>query len=141
MKLFFSIFLRQYVAAEIRSTLDELKLKFEKERQAFVEALSKSSKENYMETLEQQTEASFLEFACCDLSDHYIYMVSWNLHVGVGLMLLQQLGGIGPMAYYASNIFEEADLVDDHYYWSLQMECASPASSQDSHSALRNSSI
>ncbi|XWS43016.1 hypothetical protein CRYUN_Cryun16bG0064400 [Craigia yunnanensis] len=45
MKLFFSIFLSQYVAAEIRSTLDELKLKFEKERQAFVEALSKSSKE------------------------------------------------------------------------------------------------
>ncbi|XVE88035.1 hypothetical protein DITRI_Ditri19aG0036400 [Diplodiscus trichospermus] len=33
------------VAAELRSKLDELKLKFEKERQAFAKALSKSSKE------------------------------------------------------------------------------------------------
>ncbi|XVE89748.1 hypothetical protein DITRI_Ditri20bG0019900 [Diplodiscus trichospermus] len=55
---------------------------------------------DYIETLEQQTEASFLELF------HRRY--SNALIVGVGLMLLQQLGGNGPMAYYATNIFEAA---------------------------------
>ncbi|XWS64594.1 hypothetical protein CRYUN_Cryun05aG0016800 [Craigia yunnanensis] len=57
---------------------------------------------NYMETLEQQAEASFLEL----LQRRYAN----SLIVGVGLMLLQQLGGNAAMAYYASNIFEEAGI-------------------------------
>ncbi|XVF06165.1 hypothetical protein REPUB_Repub06bG0024000 [Reevesia pubescens] len=54
----------------------------------------------YMETLEQQTKASFLELF------HRRYANS--LIVGVGLMLLQQLGGNSAMAYYSTNIFEES---------------------------------
>ncbi|XVF42029.1 hypothetical protein PTKIN_Ptkin01aG0327600 [Pterospermum kingtungense] len=57
---------------------------------------------DFIETLEQQTEAGFLELF------HRRY--ANPLIVGVGLMLLQQLGGNGPMAYYASNIFEEAGI-------------------------------
>ena len=38
----------------------------------------------------------------------FICMVYLNLQVGVGLMLLQQLGGNSPMSYYASRMFEEA---------------------------------
>ncbi|XWS57591.1 hypothetical protein CRYUN_Cryun09bG0186800 [Craigia yunnanensis] len=55
---------------------------------------------DYMEILKQQTEASFLEL--------FQRRYANSLFVGVGLMLLQQLGGNSPMAYYASNIFEEA---------------------------------
>ncbi|XVE62946.1 hypothetical protein DITRI_Ditri06bG0160100 [Diplodiscus trichospermus] len=56
----------------------------------------------YMEILEQQKEASFLEL--------FQKRYANSLVVGVGLMLLQQLGGNSPMAYYASTIFEEAGI-------------------------------
>ncbi|XWS58245.1 hypothetical protein CRYUN_Cryun08bG0017600 [Craigia yunnanensis] len=55
---------------------------------------------DYMETLEQQKEASFLEL--------FQRRYTNSLIVGVGLMLLQQLGGNSPMSYYASSMFEEA---------------------------------
>lgn len=35
-------------------------------------------------------------------------MISWNWQVGVGLMLLQQLGGNSAMVFYAGSIFVEA---------------------------------
>ncbi|KAK8633725.1 hypothetical protein V6N13_014563 [Hibiscus sabdariffa] len=54
----------------------------------------------YMETLEQQTEASFLELFQRRYADALI--------IGVGLMLLQQLGGSSGMAYYTGSIFEDA---------------------------------
>ncbi|XVF42030.1 hypothetical protein PTKIN_Ptkin01aG0327700 [Pterospermum kingtungense] len=57
---------------------------------------------DFIEMLEQQTEASFLEL--------FQRRYANSLIVGVGLMLLQQLGGNGPMAYYASSIFEEAGI-------------------------------
>ncbi|KAK9017055.1 hypothetical protein V6N11_079542 [Hibiscus sabdariffa] len=56
----------------------------------------------YMETLEQQTEASFLELFQRRYADALI--------IGVGLMLLQQLGGSSGMAYFAGSIFEEAGI-------------------------------
>ncbi|XVF06166.1 hypothetical protein REPUB_Repub06bG0024100 [Reevesia pubescens] len=60
---------------------------------------------DYMETLEQQTKASFLEL--------FQKRYANSLIVGVGLMLLQQLGGNGPMAYYATNIYDEAGVSSD----------------------------
>ncbi|KAE8675351.1 Pentatricopeptide repeat (PPR) superfamily protein [Hibiscus syriacus] len=56
----------------------------------------------YMETLEQQTEASFIELFRKRYANSVI--------VGVGLMLLQQLVGAGAMGYYARTIFEEAGI-------------------------------
>ncbi|KAK8576334.1 hypothetical protein V6N13_090808 [Hibiscus sabdariffa] len=56
----------------------------------------------YMETLELQTEASFLELFQRRYADALI--------IGVGLMLLQQLGGSSGMAYYTGSIFEEAGI-------------------------------
>ncbi|XVE62949.1 hypothetical protein DITRI_Ditri06bG0160200 [Diplodiscus trichospermus] len=53
-----------------------------------------------MRTFEQQKEAGFLEL----FQSRYAN----SLIVRVGLMLLQQLGGISPMAYYASSIYAEA---------------------------------
>ncbi|KAL4375856.1 hypothetical protein GQ457_02G035560 [Hibiscus cannabinus] len=56
----------------------------------------------YMETLELQTEASFLELFQRRYADALI--------IGVGLMLLQQLGGSSGMAYYTGSIFEAAGI-------------------------------
>ncbi|KAK8576335.1 hypothetical protein V6N13_090809 [Hibiscus sabdariffa] len=56
----------------------------------------------YMETLEQQTEASFLEL--------FQRRYANALIIGVGLMLLQQLGGNSGMAYYTGSIFEKAGI-------------------------------
>lgn len=38
----------------------------------------------------------------------YIIPVSKYIQVGVGLMVLQQFGGVNAIAYYASSIFESA---------------------------------
>ncbi|KAK8589321.1 hypothetical protein V6N12_023723 [Hibiscus sabdariffa] len=57
---------------------------------------------DYTETLEQQTEASFLEL----FQKRYANL----LIVGVGLMFLQQLGGSSPIVYYIGSIFEEAGI-------------------------------
>ncbi|XP_022719315.1 sugar transporter ERD6-like 3 [Durio zibethinus] len=57
---------------------------------------------DYMEIVEQQREASFLEL--------FQRRYANSLIVGVGLMLLQQLGGNSPMAYYASSILEKAGI-------------------------------
>ncbi|XVF57382.1 hypothetical protein PTKIN_Ptkin06aG0200700 [Pterospermum kingtungense] len=57
---------------------------------------------DYMETLEQQKKASFLELFQMKYAN--------SLIVGVGLMILQQLGGINAIGYYASNIYEEAGI-------------------------------
>ncbi|OMO99039.1 General substrate transporter [Corchorus olitorius] len=59
-------------------------------------------KTEYIETFEQQTESSFLELFQRKYANPLI--------VGVGLMLLQQLGGNSGMAYYASSIFVKAGL-------------------------------
>ncbi|KAK8633726.1 hypothetical protein V6N13_014564 [Hibiscus sabdariffa] len=56
----------------------------------------------YMETLEQQTEASFLEL--------FQRRYANALIIGVGLMFLQQLGGNSAMAYYTGSIFREAGI-------------------------------
>ncbi|KAL4377667.1 hypothetical protein GQ457_02G035550 [Hibiscus cannabinus] len=56
----------------------------------------------YMETLEQQTEASFLEL--------FQRRYANALIIGVGLMFLQQLGGNSAMAYYTGSIFKEAGI-------------------------------
>ncbi|KAK9017059.1 hypothetical protein V6N11_079545 [Hibiscus sabdariffa] len=55
-----------------------------------------------METLDQQTEASFLEL--------FQRKYASSLIVGVGLMLLQQLGGNGAVAYYLGSVFEQAGI-------------------------------
>ncbi|WRX24815.1 Major facilitator [Theobroma cacao] len=57
---------------------------------------------DYMETLQQHTEASFLEL--------FQRRYANSLIVGVGLMLLQQLGGNSAMVFYAGSIFVEAGL-------------------------------
>ncbi|KAB2005808.1 hypothetical protein ES319_D11G296900v1 [Gossypium barbadense] len=57
---------------------------------------------DYIATLEQQTEASFLELFQRRYADALI--------VGVGLMLLQQLGGNSAVAYYTSSIFKESGI-------------------------------
>ncbi|KAK8633727.1 hypothetical protein V6N13_014565 [Hibiscus sabdariffa] len=57
---------------------------------------------DYMETLDQQTEASFLEL--------FQRKYASSLIVGVGLMLLQQLGGNGAVAYYLGSVFEQAGI-------------------------------
>ncbi|XP_039032253.1 sugar transporter ERD6-like 5 isoform X2 [Hibiscus syriacus] len=54
----------------------------------------------YMETLEQQTEESFLEL--------FQRRYANALIVGVGLMVLQQFGGVNVIAFYASSIFISA---------------------------------
>ncbi|XP_039032279.1 sugar transporter ESL1-like isoform X1 [Hibiscus syriacus] len=56
----------------------------------------------YMETLEQQTEESFLEL--------FQRRYANALIIGVGLMLLQQLGGNSAIAYYTGSIFNEASI-------------------------------
>ncbi|KAK8633722.1 hypothetical protein V6N13_014561 [Hibiscus sabdariffa] len=56
----------------------------------------------YMETLEQQTEAGFFEL--------FQRRYANALIIGVGLMLLQQLGGNSGMAYYTGSIFEKAGI-------------------------------
>ncbi|XP_021283311.1 sugar transporter ERD6-like 5 isoform X2 [Herrania umbratica] len=57
---------------------------------------------DYMETLQQHTEASFLEL--------FQRRYANSLIVGVGLMLLQQLGGNSAMVYYAGSIFVDAGI-------------------------------
>ncbi|XP_039032288.1 sugar transporter ESL1-like [Hibiscus syriacus] len=57
---------------------------------------------DYMETLEPQTEASSLEL--------FKRKYANSLIVGVGLMLLQQLGGSGAVSYYVGSILEEAGI-------------------------------
>ncbi|GMI79271.1 hypothetical protein like AT1G54730 [Hibiscus trionum] len=57
---------------------------------------------DYMETLEQQTEASFLEL--------FQRRYANALIIGVGLMLLQELGGNSALAYYTGSIFKEAGI-------------------------------
>ncbi|KAK8508855.1 hypothetical protein V6N12_034957 [Hibiscus sabdariffa] len=57
---------------------------------------------DYMETLDQQTEAGFLEL--------FQRKYASSLIVGVGLMLLQQLGGNGAVAYYLGSVFEQAGI-------------------------------
>ncbi|XP_039029245.1 sugar transporter ESL1-like isoform X1 [Hibiscus syriacus] len=56
----------------------------------------------YMETLEQRTEGSFLEL--------FQRRYANALIIGVGLMLLQQLGGSSGMTYYTGSIFKEAGI-------------------------------
>ncbi|TYJ11599.1 hypothetical protein E1A91_A11G287300v1 [Gossypium mustelinum] len=57
---------------------------------------------DYIATLEQQTEASFLEL--------FQRRYANALIVGVGLMLLQQLGGNSAVVYYTSRIFKESGI-------------------------------
>ncbi|KAK8633729.1 hypothetical protein V6N13_014567 [Hibiscus sabdariffa] len=57
---------------------------------------------DYMETLERQTKARFLEL--------FQKRYANSLIVGGGLMLLQQLEGSSAMTYYAGSIFEEAGI-------------------------------
>ncbi|KAK8508853.1 hypothetical protein V6N12_034955 [Hibiscus sabdariffa] len=57
---------------------------------------------DYMETLERQTKARFLEL--------FQRRYANSLIVGGGLMLLQQLGGSSAITYYAGSIFEEAGI-------------------------------
>ncbi|KAL4378902.1 hypothetical protein GQ457_02G035540 [Hibiscus cannabinus] len=57
---------------------------------------------DYMETLDQQTEAGFLEL--------FQRKYASSLILGVGLMSLQQLGGNGAVAYYLGSVFEQAGI-------------------------------
>ncbi|GLT90361.1 hypothetical protein SLE2022_082980 [Rubroshorea leprosula] len=55
---------------------------------------------DYTELLEQLPKARILEL--------FQRTYSWSLIVGVGLMLLRQLGGVSAISFYASSIFEAA---------------------------------
>ncbi|KAH7572004.1 hypothetical protein JRO89_XS04G0183900 [Xanthoceras sorbifolium] len=57
---------------------------------------------DHLETSQQHSEAGIL--------DLFQRKYANSLIIGVGLMLLQQFGGVSALAYYASTIFEEADV-------------------------------